>query len=182
MIIRRIERQRIADILREELEEANSRINERLAEFECAPTGMLNIDRAGIRSFYEDLVGKDWTTADEEHLQGLSNLSDAEIKQMMREGFRRSKVYPVPSFASLMNALRKGEYETNNEAIRPLANLDAISSDERERLANLLYDEMVGAAEELASRLNLNDAKAQVVREQFEILQGHIISRFTPLV
>ena len=182
MIIRYNERQRIADILREELEQANRRVSERLAEFECGPTRKLDSERAGIRRFYEDLADKEWTEKDEECLQGLGDLSEADIKRMIREAFRRSKIHPVPSFASLLNVLKKGEYEEGNNKGRPLANLDAVSSVERERLANLLYDEMMGAASELASKLDLNDAKAQIVREQLEILQGQIVSRFTPLV
>lgn len=182
MIIRHNERQRITDILRDEFDQANRRINERLAELECAPVSNLDNDRAGIRSFYEDLVDKEWTAADEECLLTLGDKSESEIKRMMREGFRRSRIYPLPSFASLINALKKGGDEVHFEAGQPLANLDAISSIERERLANLLYDEMVGTAEEIASRLNLNDAKTQVVREHLENLQGQIVSRFTPLV
>jgi len=182
MIIRHNERQRITDILRDEMDQSIRRINERLAEFERVPTSSLDNNRAGIRRFYEDLVDKEWTDADQECLLTLGDQSESEIKRMMREGFRRSRIYPVPSFASLINALKKGGDEVHFEACQPLGNLDAISSIERERLANLLYDEMVGAADELASRLNLNDAKAQVVREHLEILQGQIVSRFTPLV
>jgi hypothetical protein len=182
MIIRYNERQRITDILRDELDKANRRINERLAEYECVPASNLNNDRAAIRHFYQDLVDKEWTAADEECLHTLDDLSESEIKRMMREGFRRSRVYPVPSFASLIKVMKKGGDEANLAAGRPLGNLDAISAVERERLANLLFDEMVGTADELSSRLNLSDAKAQIVREQLEILQGQIVSRFTPLV
>jgi hypothetical protein len=182
MIIRPNERHRIADILRDELEQANRRISERLAEFECPPASRTEDDRASIRRFYEDLVDKEWTAADEKCLETLKSLSDAEIKHMMREAFRRSRMYPLPSFSSLMNVWKKGDIEINSHAERPLANLDAISATERERLANLLHEEMAGAAGRLASRLKLNDAKAEILREQFEILQGQIISRFTPLV
>lgn len=182
MIIRHNERQRIADILREELEQANRRISERLAEFECAPASNLDGERAGIRRFYEDLVDKEWTAADEECLNSLGDLSETEIKRMMREAFRRSKIHPVPSFVSLMNVLKRSETETNQIAAGTFANLDAVSAVERERLANMLYDELLGAADDLASKLDLNDAKAQIFREHLEVLQGHIVSRFTPLV
>jgi hypothetical protein len=182
MIIRSNERQYIADVVREEIEEANRRINERLAQFECPQVEYSGDKLNGVRRFYEDLTDKAWTQSDEECLASLGDQGETEIKQMLREAYRRSRVHPVPNFASLMNALRKGENVTPHDESRPLANQYAVSAIERERLANLLYEEMADTARELASRLNLTEAKTKLLHEQLEIVQGQIISRFTPLV
>jgi hypothetical protein len=99
---------------------------------------------------------------------------------MMREAFRRSRVHPVPSFASLMNTLKKSNGYAHGAGT--LSNPDAISAVERERIANLLHTELTEAAQEIANRLKLGDTKAEIVREQLEAVEGTIISRFTPLV
>jgi hypothetical protein len=181
MRIRPNERQHIADLIREEFEQANQRISERLVQFECQPVENRTDKFDSVRRFYSDLVEKDWTEADEESLAGFSNLSEADIKQMMREAFRRSRVHPVPSFASLINVLRRMEGEPDGAGLS-LNNPDAVSAPERERLANVLHKELTEAAEEIASRLKLGDSKADIVREQLEIVEGAVVGHFTPLV
>ncbi|HXG94594.1 MAG TPA: hypothetical protein VNN73_19790 [Blastocatellia bacterium] len=180
MKIRANERQQISDIVREELDRANHRINERLSQYECNPAVSKEDELDRVRRFYMELANNDWTEDDEEALSAYSNYSEAELKDMMREAFRRSRIYPLPSFASLMNALRK----TNGhiEGAGPLTNPDAVSAAERERIANLLHRELEDAAREIASRLKLGDTKAEIVREQLEEVEGAIISCFTPLV
>jgi hypothetical protein len=61
-------------------------------------------------------------------------------------------------------------------------NPDAISAVERERIANLLHLELEEAARGIAARLKLGDTKLDIIREELEIVEGAIISRFTPLV
>lgn len=182
MRIRPNERHHIADLIREELEQANRRISERIAQFECHPVENKEDNFAGVRRFYNDLVEKDWTEADEETLAGFTDLSEVEIKRMMREAFRRSRVHPVPSFASLINVLKRTEAEANEEAGLSLNNPDAVSASERERIANVLHKELTEAADEIANRLKLGGTKVDIVREQLEIVEGAIVSRFTPLV
>ena|SRR5215471_15232669 len=182
MRIRPHERQYIADILRDELEEANRRISERVLQFESPPASNREDDLDEIRRFYEDLADKSWTDADEDCLSGLGDISQSELKQNIREAFRRSRVHPVPNFAALINVLKKGEGETSNSLGIPRTNLDALSAAERERLANVLHEALTDAANEIARVLNLGEAKANIVREQLEIVEGHIISDFTPLV
>ena len=111
-----------------------------------------------------------------------SRLSDAEIKHMMREGFRRLRVHPVPSFASLITALRKNPDEPIAEPAPDLRNCDAVPATERERMANVLHRELDEAARAIATRLKLGEAKFAVVREQLETVEGAVISEFTPLV
>ena len=182
MRIKQIERQYIADIIQEELGQASQKINERIYEFECQPAANLEDKFASVRRFYTDLVDKDWMDADEEVLRSLSDLSEDEIKRMMREAFRRSRVHPVPSFASLINVLKRSEIEPNNEAGLALFNPDAVSASERERIANVLHKELDEAADEIANRLKLGDTKAEIVREQLQIVEGAIVGQFTPLV
>jgi hypothetical protein len=181
MRIRPHERQAIVDICREEMGAAAQRIDSRLAQLESRPVSGENNAMESVRRFYEDLSDRPWVAADEEALAALGEATEAEIKQMMREGFRRSRVHPVPSFVALINILKKAE-EKISAAVSPSANPDAISAAERERLANLLYTELAQAARLLSSRLQLNETKAEIVREQLEDVQGHIIGRFTPLV
>ena len=182
MRIRPNERQHIADIIREELEQANQRISERILQFECQPAENKEDKFDSVRRFYNDLVEKDWTDADEEILSGFTDLSEADIKRMMREAFRRSRVHPVPSFASLINVLKRNEGEPNDEAGLSLNNPDAVSAPERERLANVLHKELAEAAGEIANRLKLGEAKADIVREQLQVVEGAIVGQFTPLV
>lgn len=179
MRIRPDERQIIAEIFREESEEANRRIAERLSAFECRPVSGSDDTMESIRRFYEELADCAWTEADEEALRGMGELSEHEVKQMLRETFRRSPVCPVPSFSFLVNLHRKESPET--QATGSLANPDAVSALERERLANLLHTELEEAAEEIAKRLRL-EGKADIVREELQRVEGNIISRFTPLV
>ncbi|MFP5263365.1 MAG: hypothetical protein ACLGJB_15800 [Blastocatellia bacterium] len=182
MRIRPNERQYIADVIREELEQANQRIAERIVQFECPPATNKDEKFDNVRRFYNDLAEKEWTEADEEALGGFADLSEGDIKRMMREAFRRSRVHPVPSFASLINVLKRNEGEQNGDAGVSLNNPDAVSASERERIANVLHKELTEAADEIADRLKLGDAKADVVREQLQIVEGAIVSRFTPLV
>lgn len=182
MRMRPHENQRFAEILREELEEANRRIKERLLELQGQPTANKDDSLDAVRSFYQDLTDNKWTDADEQALEGLGGSNDEEIKGLMRDAFRRSRVHPVPSFASLISIARKGPGLSGVEAGAFFANPDAVPAAERERIANLLHRELKEAAGEIASKLSLTDSKAAVVREQLEIIEGTIISEFTPLV
>ncbi len=180
MRIRPDERQIIADIFREESEEASRRIADRLSTFECRPVASNDDTLESIRRFYEELADTHWTEADEEALMGLADLSEHEVKQMLRVAFRRSPVCPVPSFSFLINVHKKEGPEAHPSA-GALANPDAVSALERERIANLLHAELEEAAQEIAKRLKL-DSKADIVREELQRVEGNIISRFTPLV
>lgn len=182
MRMRPHEHQRLAEILREELEEANRRIRERLSELQGQPTANKDDSLDAVRSFYRDLTDNDWTDGDERALSGLSISNEEEIKRLMRDAFRRSRVHPVPSFASLISISKKGPGLSGFEAGAFYANPDAVPAAERERIANLLHRELKEAASEIASRLELSGTKAEVVREQLEIIEGAIISEFTPLV
>lgn len=182
MRMRPHEHQRVAEILREELDEANRRIRERLSELQGQPSASKDDSLDGVRSFYRDLTDNDWTDADEQALGGLAGSSEDEIKRLLRDAFRRSRVHPVPSFASLISVAKKGPGMSGLEAGAFYGNRDAVPAAERERIANLLHRELKGAAGEIASRLKLTDSKADVVREQLEIIEGAIISEFTPLV
>jgi hypothetical protein len=182
MRIRQGERQRIAEILREELEEANRRISERLSDLERQPIASKDDSLDGVRSFYQDLTDNDWTAADERALGGLTDSTEEQTKRMMREAFRRSRVHPIPSFASLINVARKGPGLSSLEPASPFANPDAVPSADRERMANLLHRGLKEAAIEIASRLGLTGSKADMVRERLEDVEGAIISEFTPLV
>lgn len=184
MRIRPNERQFITDIFLEEIEEASRRISERLSQFECPPTETSGDKFDGVRRFYEDLTGKAWEESDEEALQNLGEVSEGEVKRMMREAYLRSRIHPVPSFSYLINLLKRGESEASegNGSAQKLGNPDAISAVERERIANLLHNELIEASSEIASRLNLADSKADVIREQLQVVEGRIIGEFTPLV
>jgi hypothetical protein len=57
-----------------------------------------------------------------------------------------------------------------------------VSAPERERIANVLHKELNEAVDVIANRLNLGDTKAEIVREQLEIVEGAIVGQFTPLV
>ena len=180
MRIRPDERQIIADILREESEAASRRIADRLSAFECRPISSNNDTMESIRRFYEELADCAWTEADEEALASLGGLSEHEVKQMLRESFRRSPVFPPPSFSFLVNVHKREEPGAQANAGQ-LANPDAISALDRERIANLLHTELEEAAKEIARRLPL-EGKADIVREELQRVEGNIISRFTPLV
>lgn len=182
MRITRRENQHFEEILREELEQTNRRISIRLTEYSTQPVSGADDSMEGVRRFYQDLTDNDWSDADEEALKSLAGSTETEIKRMMRDAFRRSRVHPVPSFPSLINVARKGPGLSGVEAGAFFANPDAVPAAERERIANLLHRELREAAGEIASRLNLTDTKAEVVREQLEITEGAIISEFTPLV
>ena len=168
----------MAEICREELEQASHRINERLSEFECASTGD---DTEGVRRFYEDLVDRDWTEADEEFFNSLDDKNEKEIKAIMREAFRRSRIHPAPNFAYLMNLMNKAESDHRAEAGNALANPYAVSAPERERMASLLEKELAEAAGNITSRLQMDDARAKIVGEELEMVAAHIIGHFTPL-
>jgi hypothetical protein len=176
------ERQKISDIIKDEIEGAIARIEERLSQREIIPASSASDRFDDIRKFYEELVGKVWTQADEDYLINLGDMSEDEIKQMMRDGFRRSPVYPVPNFASLINAFRKdyGESQLSHDSTPTKS--DAISTDLRERLSNLLAEEMAVSVSVIASRMDLSETGKKIVFEEIEIALGQIISRFTPLV
>jgi hypothetical protein len=179
MRIRPDERQMIAEIFREEIEEANRRAADRLSAYQCRPASTTPDGSESIRRFYEDLADNIWTEADEETLRGLDGMSEQEVKLMLREAFRRSQVQPVPNLAFLVNLHKRDEPEM--QPIGALANPDAVSALERERIANLLHSEFEEAAQEIAKRLRL-ESKIEIVREELQRIEGNIISRFTPLV
>jgi hypothetical protein len=182
MRIRQQEQQQIAEVLREELEEASRRIRDRFSQFERQPVASKDDTLDGVRRFYQDLTDNDWTKADEEALSGLADSTEEQTKRMMREAFRRSRVHPIPSFASLINVAKKGPGTAALDGMAPFANPDAVPAAERERMANLLHRGLRAAAGEIAARLELSGTKADVVREQLEDVEGAIISEFTPLV
>jgi hypothetical protein len=182
MRIRPREHQRVAEILREELEEASRRIKQRLSEIERTSVTGKDDSLDGVRRFYRDLTDNDWSEADEQCLAGLEGKSETEIKNLMREAFRRSRIHPLPSFAALINIAKKGPGSPGMEAGALFSNPDAVPAAERERMANLLHRELREAAGEIASRLKLTDSKAEVVRQHLEAIEGAIISEFTPLV
>lgn len=182
MRIRQQEKHRIAEVLREELEEAGRRIHQRFSEFERPPVASKDDSLDGVRRFYQDLTDNDWTAADEEALGSLTDWSEEQTKRMMREAFRRSRVHPIPSFATLINVAKKGPGTSPLDGMAPFANPDAVPAAERERMANLLHRGLRAAAGEIAVRLELTGTKADVVREQLEDVEGAIISEFTPLV
>lgn len=182
MRIRPREHQRVAEIVREELQEASRRIGERLSEIQTQPVIGKDNSLDGIRSFYRDLSDNDWTEADEQALRTLEGFTESQVKLLMRDAFRLSRVHPLPSFAALINVAKKGPGVSGIEAGAFFANPDAVPAAERERIANLLHRELREAAGEIASRLNLTDTKAAVVRQHLEDIEGAIISEFTPLV
>jgi hypothetical protein len=182
MRIRPRERQRVAEILNEELEQAHRRISDRLSDMERLPVASKDDSRDGVRSFYQDLTDNDWTDADEQALGDLADSTEEKIKQMMREAFRRSRVHPIPSLATLIHVATKGPGLPGLEAGALYSNPDAVPAAERERLANLLHRELAEAANKIASRLKLSDSTAEVVRKQLESVEGIIISELTPLV
>jgi hypothetical protein len=181
MKIKPNERQEITDMLREELEQANRRILDRFSRFE-RQTSTREDAFKGVRRLYEDLSDNNWTDADEQALGNLADSNEEEIKRMMREGFRRTRVHPAPNFASLIIALKKNPGEPLGASDTNHFNPDAVPSAERERIANVLHRELSVAVEEIAARLRLPEARAEIVREQLEIAEGAIISSFTPLV
>jgi len=176
------EHQRISEILHEELEEAHRRISDRLSELERQPIASKDDSLDGVRRFYQDLTDNDWTDADEQAIGNLEGSTEEQIKRLLREAFRRSRMHPIPSFASLISVAKKGPGLSGVEAGVSFANPDAVPAAERERVANLLHRALSVAANEISSRLKLTDTKAEVVREQLEDVEGAIISEFTPLV
>jgi hypothetical protein len=178
MRIRQSDTTEITDICREEIEEASRRINERLKQFEQRPASSANDKLEGVRKFYEDLADKNWTKADEDTLRGLEGLSESDIKASMRSGFRKAQLYPIPNFAYLINVINT---ESRREVTQSLANTEAVSAAERERLANVLEKELMEAARDIATSLRLSDTNSEIIREQLEITQGNIIGRLTPL-
>lgn len=179
MRIRESETHEISNICREEFEEATRRVNERLRQFEERPASSQDAHLEGVRKFYEDLANKNWTTADEEALSSLDGKNESDIKTMMRDAFRKAQLHPVPNFAYLLQVLK---IDSQPKAAGTHANTDAVSSDERERLANVLQKELSEAARDIAASLRLSDVNTDIVREQLEVVQGNIIGRLTPLV
>jgi hypothetical protein len=181
MKIRPDQRQAVRQICGDELEAATRRIYERLAELESRQDGSSDEKLEGVRKFYEELADKRWSKKDEECLQSLGEKSESEIKQMMREAFRRSPVLPVPNFGYMVNLVKKGEGEISRPLGHSSKNPDAFPAAERERLANILETQLMEAAREIGLRLDLDNAKTAIVREELELAQGQIIGRFTPL-
>ena len=178
MRIRQSDTTEIGDICREEIEEANRRIGERLKQFEQRPASSADDKLEGVRKFYEDLADKNWTKADEDTLSGLEGVSEGDIKAKMRVGFRNAQIYPIPNFAYLVSVMKT---DSRQEAAQFLSNTDAVSAAERERLANVLQKELTEAARDIAASLRLSDTNSEIIREQLEITQGNIIGRLTPL-
>jgi len=181
MRLKRSERQRLSDIVREEIQQAGTRIEERLSQLEVQSGANVGDSHDKIRRFYEDLTAQTWTAADEECLKALDAMKESEIADMMRQAYRLSPVLPIPSFASLVNVIRKGTAEFQHDAAAG-SSFAANSSAERERLANILNDKLNEAAKKIASRMRMDETQARIVKEQLEIAEGQIISRFTPLV
>lgn len=182
MRIRPRERQRVTDILNEELEQAHRRISERLSEMERLPIASKDDSLDGVRTFYQDLTDNDWTDADEQALGDLTGSTEETIKQLMRQAFRLSRVHPIPSLATLIHVGTKGPGLPGLEAGALYSNPDAVPAAERERLASLLHRELTEAANKIAVRLKLSDSTAEIVRKQLETVEGIIISELTPLV
>jgi len=166
----------------QELDQAHRRISERLSELERLPVASKDDSLDGVRSFYQDLTDNDWTDADEQALNNLEGSTEAQIKVMLRDAFRRSRVHPIPSLATLISVATKGPGLPGLEAGALYSNPDAVPAAERERIANLLHRELAEAANEIASRLKLSDSTAEVVRKQLESIEGTVISELTPLV
>ena len=181
-MIKERDRECIAEIVREELREAGRRISARLSELERPVAASKEDSLDGVRRFYRDLTDNDWTDADEQALSGLADSTEEQTKCLMRDAFRRSRVHPVPSLASLINVSRKGPGTSALDAGSSYSNPDAVPAAERERVANLLHRGLRAAASEIAARLELTGTKADVVREHLEDVEGAIISEFTPLV
>jgi hypothetical protein len=180
MTIRTTQHQTFLDICREEVESATKRIEERLGDIESKPGGNREDKREDIRRFYEWLADKPWTEPDEECLATLAGLNDTEIKDMVRDGFRMSPVIPIPSFRYLVGLTKRAEPKAH--AARASIGSDAVSAVDRERVANLLDEQLRETANTLISKLGLEDAKCSVVREILEDAQGNIISNLSPLV
>ncbi|HLG14252.1 MAG TPA: hypothetical protein VJH03_07080 [Blastocatellia bacterium] len=174
------ESREIGDLCREELDDAARRITERLTDFECRTVRRDGDRFEDVRRFYEDLADKTWTESDETALATLDDLGATEIKRMMREAFRRSRLFPAPGFAYLISLIRKGE-GAPVERGSPLANPDAIPAAERERIASILQKELGEAAREIADRLTLDKPNADVVRFELERVAAQIVSELTPL-
>ncbi|HEU4386540.1 MAG TPA: hypothetical protein VFV34_02000, partial [Blastocatellia bacterium] len=134
----------------------------------------------GVRRFFEDLSGKAWCEADEECLAGLVDISESQVKASMREAYRRSQIHPLPSFRYLINLGKRPDSPT--VALPSSRNPDAVSAAERERLANLLAEQLAELAVEIVDQLGLSDSKAEILREQLEVAEGRIIGRLTPLI
>src|SRR5262245_9584262 len=133
------ERDHLLEIIRDEIEASGRRIAERLGGMGArVPDGNENRWES-VRRFYEDLSGKVWSEGDEECLASLGDVTESEVKSAMREAFRKSPVHPLPSFRYLLNLSRRPEAVTISARSR---NPDAISAADRERLANLLAEQL----------------------------------------
>ncbi|HYM00255.1 MAG TPA: hypothetical protein VEZ90_14980 [Blastocatellia bacterium] len=180
MKIRPSQRQKVSDICREELDRAARRIEDRLSEMESKRSEAGHHSHENIRKFYEELADKEWTDSDQECLETVKHLGDHQIKQMMKDAFRHSAVMPLPSFAYLMNLAKKLDPQV---AVVPTAHRsNAVSAAERERLANLLDQQLRAAGDEIVSALRLTQPNCELVLQRLEAVQGHIISELSPLV
>jgi hypothetical protein len=180
MAIRTTQHQTFLDICREEVESATKRIEDRLGDLESKPGGNREDRREDIRLFFEWLADKTWTEPDEECLETLAGTKDTEIMAIIRDGFRMSPVIPIPSFRYLVGLAKRPEPKPQAPSDPDTSN--GVSAVDRERLANLLDEQLRATADTLISRLGLEDPKCSVVREVLEDAQGNIISNLTPLV
>jgi hypothetical protein len=174
------ERDNIVKVFREETELASERIAQRLDGLDCRADSA-DPRCESVRRFYEDLSGKRWSDADDECLATLGHLTEQEIKAAMREAFRRSMVHPIPSFRYLISLSKKPETITGSVPVVS-RNPDAVSAAERERLANLLAEQLAELAGQIVVQLGLSDSKAEILREHLEVAEGRIIGRLTPLI
>jgi hypothetical protein len=174
------ERDRLLELVREEIETARHRIDERLGVLQARIPDGADARWESVRRFYEDLSGKVWSDADEECLAGLDDLSESQVKIAMREAFRRSPIHPLPGFRYLINLSKRPDAAT--VAAPSSRNPDAVSAAERELLANLLAEQLAELAGEIVDQLGLSASKAEILREQLEAAEGRIIGRLTPLI
>jgi hypothetical protein len=172
--------QRVTGICRDELDLAVQRIEERLSEMELRPVETGPDAFEGIRRFYEELSEHVWTESDEQYLAGMKDTDPASIKRMMREAYRHSPVIPVPSFGYLIHLAKR--LEAGAREFQPGVGSNAVSAADRERLANLLDQQLKGAADEIISALRLSQPNCELVIQRLEAVQGQIISQLTPLV
>jgi hypothetical protein len=174
------ERDHLIEMVREELEATRRRVDSRLGQLQTHVPDGADSRWEGVRQFFEDLSGKVWSEADEECLASLEDLTESQVKASMRDAFRRSPVHPLPSFRYLINLSKKPDAVTVASASS--RNPDAVSAAERERLANLLAEQLAELAGEIADQLGLSPSKTDILREQLEAAEGRIIGQLTPLI
>ena len=174
------QRDYLLEMVREEIEDTGRRIHSRLGTLQTRSADGADLRWEGVRRFFEDLAGKAWCEADEECLATLAELSESQVKSSMRDAYRRSQIHPLPSFRYLINLGKRPDSPT--VAAPSSRNPDAVSAAERERLANLLAEQLAELADEIVQQLGLSESKAEILREQLEGAEGRIIGRLTPLI